>query len=366
MVRVVGIDPGTKSFDFCGLDDGRLLLQESVPSTTVGENPKIVIEILQKAQPLDLVVAPSGYGLPLIHVREISEDEKILMVLTKKDDSASTKIAGLRTIVDLLRQSQFNAYVIPGVIHLPTIPLYRKINKIDMGTADKLCCVALGIHDQARHLRIPVGETSFILCEIGFGYTAVMGVENGQVTDGIGGTSGGPGFLAMGSLDGELAYILNGFKKDLLFQGGAASIAGISSPSPDDLIKRAGQNNQCKAAYEMLLSSIEKSVASVSVSVSQPKEILLSGRLSRLQRVSLTLSRRLRRFGTVRRVSGFTRQVKEAAQGAAIIGDGLAGGKWKGLVDNLAVKRARGTCLDYVYVSKIEELRERLGLNRNN
>lgn len=366
MVKVVGIDPGTQSFDFCGLDDGRVFLQKSVPSTIVAENPSVVIEILQNAEPLDLVVAPSGYGLPLIHVREISEAEKALMVLTRKDDPGSTRIAGLRKIVDLLRQSQLNAYLIPGVIHLPTIPVYRKINKIDMGTADKLCCVALGIHDQSARLRIPFKKTSFILSEIGYGYTAVLGVENGQVKDGIGGTSGGSGFLAAGGLDGELAYLLNGFKKDLLFQGGAASVAGITSLSPTDLIKKARRNDRCKTAYEMLLSSIEKSVASIGVSVGKPREILLSGRLARLQNLASILGHRLRKFGIVRRVSGFTGEVKEGAQGAAIIADGLAGGRWKGLVDNLAIKKAKGTCLDYLYISKSQEMRERLGLKRNN
>jgi len=32
MPRVLGIDPGTVSFDICGLDDGRVFFDRSVPT----------------------------------------------------------------------------------------------------------------------------------------------------------------------------------------------------------------------------------------------------------------------------------------------------------------------------------------------
>ena len=65
MPRVIGIDPGTVSIDICGLDDGRLFLDRSLPTAQALADPSIVVGLLEAAGPLDFVVGPSGYGLPL-------------------------------------------------------------------------------------------------------------------------------------------------------------------------------------------------------------------------------------------------------------------------------------------------------------
>ena len=97
---------------------------------------------------------------------------------------------------------------LPGVVHLATVPAHRKVNRIDMGTADKVCVAALGIWDQARRLRLPPSDTAFILLELGGAFTAGLAVREGQIVDGIGGTGGGLGYRALGTLDGEVAYAL--------------------------------------------------------------------------------------------------------------------------------------------------------------
>ncbi|MFQ5710692.1 MAG: hypothetical protein ACE5GD_02810 [Candidatus Geothermarchaeales archaeon] len=43
IVRVVGIDPGTKIFDFCGLENGKMFLDVAVPSAEIGEDPMMLI-----------------------------------------------------------------------------------------------------------------------------------------------------------------------------------------------------------------------------------------------------------------------------------------------------------------------------------
>jgi predicted butyrate kinase (DUF1464 family) len=53
---------------------------------------------------------------------------------------------------------------------------------------------------------------------------------------------------------------------------------------------------------------------------------------------------------------------KHAAQGAAIVADGLAGGSSAALVDRLGIREARGTVLDYLYVISAEHARARLGI----
>ena len=39
MVRVIGIDPGTKSFDLCGLDDEKIILDVSISTKDINKEP---------------------------------------------------------------------------------------------------------------------------------------------------------------------------------------------------------------------------------------------------------------------------------------------------------------------------------------
>jgi len=195
MVRVIGIDPGTKSFDFCGLDDNRIILDISLSTKDIVRDPELISNIITETG-ADLVVGPSGFGIPVTNVKDVADRELFLMSLIKKDDRKS--LLGLRTSINRMKHNRLPVFFIPGIIHLTTVPSYRKLNKIDMGTADKLCCAALGIRDQAVKYNIGYVETSMILLEMGFGYTAAIAVRNGKIVDGIGGSSGNIGYLSLG------------------------------------------------------------------------------------------------------------------------------------------------------------------------
>jgi predicted butyrate kinase (DUF1464 family) len=71
---------------------------------------------------------------------------------------------------------------------------------------------------------------------------------------------------------------------------------------------------------------------------------------------------RLAAIAPVRRATGFARIAKAAAQGAALIADGLAGGINAPLVDVLALRQASGSVLDHLYVVSPAGARRRLGL----
>ncbi len=357
-VRVVGIDPGTVSFDVCGLENGQVFLDTSLPSPEFAANPQTLIDLLQDAKPLDLIAAPSGYGLPLVPIEKFGDRERFLFTLVDERERGRIPVlGGMGKMISLMKDSGLPFLFIPGVIHLPTVPEYRKANKVDMGTADKLCCLALGIYDQARHFGIPYRETSFVFAEVGGAYTAVMAVDGGKVVDGLGGTAGGPGYYSLGSMDGELAYLLGKFPKELLFTGGAAYMAGHPELSPEQFADLAERDERARMAWEALMEGVTKSVAAELVVVPHPREILISGRLCRTEKIRQELTRRLAEFGPVRRVEGFAQVAKEAAQGAALIADGLTGGMYKRLVEVMELSEASGTVLDHLYVTEAEALR---------
>ena len=107
------------------------------------------------------------------------------------------------------------------------------------------------------------------------------------------------------------------------------------------------------------MESLVKGVAAEAAVVPAPREILLSGRLSRVPALRRELLTRLSMFAPVRQVDGFAREAKEAAQGAALIAEGLVGGVYSGLVDAMRLREAGGTVLDHLYVGDSDEVRRR-------
>lgn len=350
MVRVVGVDPGTKSFDFCGLEDLNIFYEKSIPSETVAKRPDVLFEVLKEAEPLDLIAGPSGYGLPLVSLKDLTEEHISLMVLVRKEDVKIPVLVGLAEAVRRLKHSTLKAHFLPSIIHLPTVPEYRKFNTIDMGTADKLCCAVLAIQDYSSRYKVPYEECTFILVEVGFGYNAIMAIESGKIVDGIGGTKAGPGFLTSGAWDGEVAYLAGKISKADLFKGGVRSIVGDESIMPEDFPERAKKDRRAALAWEAFMEGIEKCVWSMKAVVKKPQAIMLSGRLSRVSGIYDELEKRLSIVAPVDRVHGFAKSVKEAAQGAALIADGLAGGRMRELVEHMGIHRSYGTVLDYIYV----------------
>lgn len=360
MTRAIGIDPGTVSFDVCGLENGQVFLDTTLPSPEFAANPQGLIDLLKSAAPVDLVAAPSGYGLPLTTIADFGAAERFLFTLVDERERGRIPVlGGMGKMIRLMKESDLPIIFLPGVIHLPTVPEHRKANKLDMGTADKLCCLALGIFDQARHCGIPYDQTSFIYAEVGGAYTAVMAVDRGRVVDGLGGTTGGPGYYSLGSMDGELAYLLGTFPKEVLFSGGAAYMAGDPALSPEALAEQIECDGRARMAWEALLEGVVKGVAAELAVVPQPREILISGRLCRTAMICAELAHRLERFGPVRRVEGIAAVAKEAAQGAALLAEGLAGGMFAGMVETMQIRGATGTVLDHLYIRDAAALKQR-------
>src|SRR5829696_2450157 len=361
-MRVVGIDPGTVSIDVCALQDGRLALDHAVPTASALADLRAFIALLQSAGPVDLVAGPSGYGLPLTRAGDVTEDELRLAFLAV--DGEAGGIGGMRSLARALAASRLPVVFTPGVIHLPSVPAHRKVNRVDMGTADKVCAAALAIAEQAGRDGRPVEDVSLVLLELGGAFTAALAVEGGQIVDGAGGTAGPLGVRGAGALDGEVAFLAGRVDKQLLFGGGGAAIRGANGAMPPEALAEP-DTPRARVAWEAYLESAVKGVATMLVSVPAPREVVLSGRMARVARVREALSERLSRLAPrvpVRALAGFARVAKEAAQGAALIADGLAGGRHAPLVRTLGIREARGTVLDHLHVISPAAARQRLGI----
>lgn len=375
MIRVVGIDPGTKSMDIVCLDDGKVCFEDSIETIEVAKNPELILKIIDRILPVNLIVGPSGYGVELTYLKDIPEDiledwYYTYILLTTRNEIENAMKRGfigayiyyaMTQIVKEFKRKNLPVCFIPSVINLPTVPTHRKINKMDMGTVDKLCATILAIHDQAKRLEIPYSEVSLILIELGFGYNAVIGVKNGKIVDGFGGTTMlGPGFLTMSLTDLELAQIVGKWEKADVFTGGITSITG--KESLDEFIECIDHDEKCKIAWEAMIEGIEKAVRAIMVSVPKPKEIIISGRLTKHPKITKELENRLSTIAPIKKITPLpgAKITKETAWGYAIVGDGLADGIFKDLIEHVEIKKAKGTCYDYIYHPKILEVKKKL------
>ena len=304
---VLGIDPGSSRWGFVFLDDGRVVRETTMRTEDVRDNPREILKLVMCAR---LITAPSGYGVPLKKVSDLTPNDFFEMLLKRDGDREGRSVMGLEKVLHLLREQQVNAYVIPGVKLLPTVPEERKYGKIDMGTPDKLCAAVAGIVEQAHRLKLHYTQTGFILAEIGSGFDAFLAVEGGQIVDGIGGTMASSTWRGE---DGELLYL-----------------KGIVSK--EELMK---SNLSAEKVQQGALKDIESLRAQY-----KPREVLVSG-----SRSDIVFNFLRARFKNVQRLK--TCKCSNAAYGAAIIADGLAGGGFEELVDLIGIKKAKGSNLDY-------------------
>src|SRR5437879_2667723 len=98
------------------------------------------------------------------------------------------------------------------------------------------------------------------------------------------------------------------------------------------------------------------------LSVPSPQEFVLSGRMAQVEAVQHAIRERLGVLAPTHVLEGFARVAKQGAQGAALVADGLAGGRHRRLVEVMAIRAACGTVLDHLYVVPREAARRRLGL----
>jgi predicted butyrate kinase (DUF1464 family) len=343
MIRVAGADPGTSSLDVVILEDGTVAEQCRFTPEQLRADSSLPARWLLERGPFHLIAGPSGYGLPLVRAADCSERELALMTLVRPDDSNRQGVAGFSSLLRGLLVSSLPIVFLPGVIHLSTVPTQRKINRIDLGTADKLCVAALALSQRTWQRGIEPGAYHGCVVELGSAFTACLVLSGGRVVDGCGGTSGPMGWTSGGAWDGELAYLLSPLEKRDLFAGGVTSV-------PEATVGR-----------QAFRESLVKAVAGLQA-VMAFEEVVLSGRLLETEPdLAEQVAKDLSRLARVVRLDALPGAwVKQAAQGAALLADGLAGGQFAPFVEHLELKTASGTVLDFLHHPKAAELLARV------
>jgi len=351
------------SIDLCALAGGEVVLDASFRSAEIGDDPAPLVDALVAHGPFALVLGPAGYGLPLVPGERVGERELALMVLVRGDERGTRAgIGGMRTLIRALIAAGLPLVFGPGAIHLPTVPEHRKWNRIDLGTADKVASAALCIADQARRLGLGYDETSFVMIELGGGFSAALAIDRGQIVDGIGGSCMPIGARSCGALDAEVAYLLGpALTKETVYSGGALDPRGDLDLSAPEALETLRADPRRREGWAALEEGAVKGALALTVSVPRPREILVAGRLARAPGLLDALAARLAGVAPVRTATGLGTRAKTAAQGAALLADGLAGGPYAALVERLRLGEASGTALDHLRMHGAERIRALAG-----
>jgi predicted butyrate kinase (DUF1464 family) len=342
-VRVAGADPGTSSLDLLVLENGVVAGQHRFAPQELQGDPATAVRWLREQGPFDLISGPSGYGLPLVRAADCSARERALMTLVRPDEEGRRQgVLGFAALLRELCGSGLPVVFLPAVVHLDTVPVHRKINRIDLGTPDKLCVAALAVARRAADHGY--GDYHACVVELGSAFTACVVLRGGQVVDGLGGTSGPFGWCSGGAWDGEAAYLLSPLSKSDLFTGGAAA---------------AGPT----AGRRRFVESLTQAVGGL-LAVTSFDEVVLSGRLLEAEpELAHDAQRCLSELCPVVRLESLPGAwVKHAAQGAALLADGLAGGRWAPLVEQLRLHAAAGSVLDGLTYPRAAEVRAWFGV----
>ena len=370
-MRVLGIDPGTKSFDLVVVEDGRVVWEHSIETSVVTRDPESLIEAIREAGKVDLIAGPSGYGVPVTFNEEIVDPLRFavevlllsrwerLRELVGKGDVGALVYYSLARAVEWLWKSKLPTVYIPGVVHLPTVPRHRKVNRVDMGTADKMAVAVLATHMYTRLFGGDYSNASFILVEAGYGYNAVIGVKNGVIVDGLGGTLASMGLLTIGPIDAEIAALGGQWDRSDVFHGGVFEACKTLDPDEAYSMYRGGIE-PCASAYRAMVEGLAKTIAGMaSTSMRGVKRVLVSGRIAEIVKRELEQLLPDLEFHLLPTLEGAEKS-KHAAQGYALVGDGLGGGVFRELVERMRIRDACGTVLDHVLHPRLAEARQRL------
>ncbi|MDI6730057.1 MAG: DUF1464 family protein [Candidatus Altarchaeum sp.] len=343
-MKAIGIDAGTSKWAISVLEEykekgktkAKFKFETTIPTKEIKSDVNVFINLIENFN-ADCIVLPSGYGLPLKHISELSDDDLFKISFKNKDEKESI---GIRKFSDEIKKRNLNSYVIPSVKHLPTVEDFKKVNVIDLGTSDKLCSAVY-----ALSLSKNFKAENFILAEIGYGFNAFVKVRNGKICDGIGGTISSSGFLAHGRTDSEINQ--NADK----FSGGVLNIIK-QKVAPEEFFKNYKKFENGNLAYNYFIGGIIKDISALLDS--KISKIYLCGKISCF--VEGEIKRGLeRKFERIFVTKNIEKNVKgangsSASRGAAIIANGINGGKFKNLTDRTKIKDAKGDIFDYVFI----------------
>jgi len=278
-----------------------------------------VLRDLCEAHPAMPVVLPSGLGIPVTRAGDLLDQDIAEMTGALAADQAERLLA---LLVEARRRAP-RALCIPAVKLLPTIPLHRKLRRLELGTAEALCIGVWALYC-LQQSGMQSDAASFLLVHRGPAGRVLLAVQGGRIADGIGELPGllppeaAPWTDADRHAHGPRAPFR--VRSPLTLREAEKRLPGCSQLAKDESL--------CKEALGLAALHGLRDV------------VLLGDQAPEATRI---LETRLRRIPLSDMAAGH-----EAALGGALIAAGLTGGPTASLVNRLGVREARERAPDWI------------------
>jgi predicted butyrate kinase (DUF1464 family) len=341
----MGIDPGSRFWRFCILDDDEILVRVKIETEGITGDPAIIRGLIgEHLEGLEAIAAPSGHGLPTTTLDKVGQDELRQMTLKR----GGPGIVGLAASIEVLREVCVDAgikcFVLPSVKHLASVPPWRKINRIDLGTSDKVCSVAYALQSLSEERSLSLDEISFVLVDVGHAFIAMICVENGRIVDGIGGTMAGFGTRASGAVDAELIHTWEFPDKSSIYSGGLVHASGMSLREIEELLPD-GLGERGSSALKRFVEAFTSDAVAISTR-NNVGELVLNSVLG--PKLNELLLKEAARIGLSTATS--LDDEMTGCFGAAYLANGLIGGRYSSLAEHLGIGSSGGSVMEDIYL----------------
>jgi hypothetical protein len=277
-----------------------------------GEVWEVVDEMLA-LHPATPIVLPSGLGVPLTRAADLM-DQDIAEITLDIDGRVTSDLGSF--LVEARRRA-LRAFCIPAVKLLPSVPLHRKINRLDLGDAGALCAAAWIIHSAGAQGSEPPACGGVLVHATRTG-TCLLAIRAAHIIDGTGDLVPTPGRLSARKVEELLRRTAH--------LGSLRPRLQTSWP-PEALVETEGE-------------ILTQAVLGLLWFHGLPHAVVIGDRRTETERL---LGGRVPLALAPPEGAGF-----EAALGAAVIAAGLTGGPTAGLVQHLGLREVRDRALDWL------------------
>jgi predicted butyrate kinase (DUF1464 family) len=277
-----------------------------------GEVWEVVDEVLTR-HPATPIVLPSGLGVPVTRAADLMDQDLAEITL----DLDGRAVDDLGAFLAEARRRALRAFCIPAVKLLPSVPIHRKVNRLDLGRAGALCAAAWIIHSAGAQGLAPAA-CAWVLVHASRTGTCLLAVRAGRIVDGTGDLAPITGRLTSRKLEELLRRAAHPGPRRPRVQ---------ASWPPDAFAEGEGEMLTQAALGLLRFHGL-------------PHAVVIGDRRCEAERL---LGGRVPLASAPAVGAGF-----EAALGAAVIAAGLTGGPTAGLIQHLGLREARERALDWL------------------